>query len=242
MLLKFLGLLPMPFGMRTETKAIFTATILCSLAVGLNAAPAAGFRVAPTPHPHPGNGGHPGGQPQLAQNRNYSGAPARGEGAEAKKQQHGNRSEERQGKPDRNGAPNPDGSANAGPGNAGLNYGGPRTGTPGVDRRLEHQEARIDTGIRSGQLTGREVFRLQREETKVRAEQQAAKADGKVTVAERKELNRDLNALSRDIEKQKHDGDRRLPPTPPSLPPAPGAVPPTPDSVPPTPSEKPSTE
>ncbi len=76
---------------------------------------------------------------------------------------------------------------------------------PVVNARQQNQQARIAEGAKSGQLTGREAVRLQREERAVRTEERAYKADGKLTPAERKDLNQDLNKVSRDIYKQKHD-------------------------------------
>src|SRR5258706_15889069 len=75
----------------------------------------------------------------------------------------------------------------------------------GVNARQRNQQERIAEGAKSGQLTGREAVRLQREERAVRTEERAYKADGKLTPAERKDLNQDLNKVSRDIYKQKHD-------------------------------------
>ena len=256
--------------MRSETKAIYIASILGSLAVGLNAAPGGGPRVAHGPGAAPGNHGHQNVQPYQNQNGGPPGLPSRSGPNDPRNQQG---AERRQGhQPSTDGAASSAGSQGQRPhpGQAGQNSegqaqrpdqsqagqngytqnnggavrppGSPGSGayTPIVNQRTERQEARTEAGIRSGQLTGREVFRLQREEGKIRAERQTALADGKVTPQERKELNRDLNKLSRDIEKQKHDGDRRLPPTPPTLPPAPGSLPPTPSSTPPTPSAEPS--
>jgi Skp family chaperone for outer membrane proteins len=77
--------------------------------------------------------------------------------------------------------------------------------TPGIDKRQAMQQKRIDEGVKSGALTGREAERLQKREAKIEADKQAAKADGKVTAAERKKLNRELDSTSRAIHHQKHD-------------------------------------
>src|SRR5256885_1500448 len=90
---------------------------------------------------------------------------------------------------------------------------------PVVNARQHNQQERIAEGVKSGQLTGREAVRLQREERAVRVEERAYKADGKLTPAERKDLNQDLNKVSRDIYKQKHDAQTR--PVTPVAPPAP---------------------
>ena len=83
------------------------------------------------------------------------------------------------------------------------------TRDPAVNARQARQEGRIVQGVKSGELTGREAVRLQREERAVRVDERAFKADGKLTPAERKDLNQDLNKVSRDIYKQKHDAQVR---------------------------------
>jgi len=76
---------------------------------------------------------------------------------------------------------------------------------PGVNARQRQQQERIGQGLKSGQLTGAEATRLEREERAVRVEERAYKADGKLTPGERKDLHQDLNKVSRDIYNQKHD-------------------------------------
>jgi len=76
---------------------------------------------------------------------------------------------------------------------------------PGVNARQRQQQERIGQGLKSGQLTGAEATRLEREERGVRVEERAYKADGKLTPGERKDLHQDLNKVSRDIYNQKHD-------------------------------------
>jgi polyhydroxyalkanoate synthesis regulator phasin len=90
---------------------------------------------------------------------------------------------------------------------------------PGVNARQVRQQERIGQGIKSGELTGKEAVRLEREERAVRVEERAYKADGKLTPAERKDLHQDLNKVSSDIYKQKHDGQTR-PVTPPATTPS----------------------
>lgn len=77
--------------------------------------------------------------------------------------------------------------------------------TPGVDKRQARQEHRIDQGIASGALTGRETRRLEREQAVINQAEDKAKADGSVTAAERKRLHKMQNHASRDIRRQKHD-------------------------------------
>jgi hypothetical protein len=79
------------------------------------------------------------------------------------------------------------------------------TNTPNIDRREAKQQQRIDNGVNSGQLTGKETQNLERRESKIEADKQAAKADGKVTGAERRKLKREENRASRAIYKKKHN-------------------------------------
>jgi hypothetical protein len=83
------------------------------------------------------------------------------------------------------------------------------TNTPRVDARQQHQQARINQGVASGALTGREAHRLQREQRAIRHAETHAKADGVVTAGERARLHRMQNQASRDIHHQKHDRQRR---------------------------------
>ena len=80
---------------------------------------------------------------------------------------------------------------------------------PGVNARQHNQQARIRQGVRSGELTGHEARKLEREERGIRREERQYKSDGQLTRAERKDLHQDLNHVSRDIHAQKHDGQER---------------------------------
>lgn len=77
--------------------------------------------------------------------------------------------------------------------------------TPGIEKRLDNQERRIEQGEKSGALTTREAGRLEAREAKTEADLAAAKSDGKVTKAERKHLHHKLNRDSHAIHRQKHD-------------------------------------
>ncbi len=82
--------------------------------------------------------------------------------------------------------------------------------TPGIDKRLDNQDKRIEQGEKSGTLTPREANRLESRETKTQADLAAAKSDGKVTKDERKDLHQELNHDSRAIHRQKHDRQHDL--------------------------------
>ena len=84
-----------------------------------------------------------------------------------------------------------------------------QTATPGITERQENQKARIEQGVKSGQLTHREAARLRAEQRSIRAEKRLAKADGVVTPAERAKIRRDQRRASRDIYRQKHDAQTR---------------------------------
>jgi hypothetical protein len=77
--------------------------------------------------------------------------------------------------------------------------------TPRVDAREHRQQHRIHQGIRSGELTAKEVARLEAEQARIRVYEARAKADGHVTTYERARLNRELNQSNRRIHRQKHD-------------------------------------
>jgi len=83
-----------------------------------------------------------------------------------------------------------------------------QTATPNLDKREAKQQARIDQGVASGQLTPREAARLEKREGKLAANEQAAKADGVVTRKERRRLQRQANRDSAAIYRQKHDAQK----------------------------------
>ena len=82
---------------------------------------------------------------------------------------------------------------------------GANVATPRVDRREARQEHRIANGIRSGQLTRREAFRLERGEARINRMQWRSEADGRVTPRERVRLSRALDRESRRIYRLKHN-------------------------------------
>jgi hypothetical protein len=83
------------------------------------------------------------------------------------------------------------------------------TNDPGVNQRQRNQQARIQQGVKSGELTRPEVRRLEAEQRHIRREEAWYKADGQLTAAERADLHRDLNKANRDIYHQKHDAEKR---------------------------------
>ncbi len=92
---------------------------------------------------------------------------------------------------------------------AGVSYGAGAMKTPLVKRRQVHQQKRIIQGVKSGQLTLREFYKLEKEQRKIQKEKKRFASDGVITRKERAKLHRDLNRASKHIFIQKHDRQRR---------------------------------
>ena len=73
-------------------------------------------------------------------------------------------------------------------------------------RRETRQQARIDQGDDSGQITAREYQRLEREQGRIEAHRQRAWSDGVLTPGEACRLTREQNRASRHIWRAKHNG------------------------------------
>ena len=82
---------------------------------------------------------------------------------------------------------------------------------PGINARLRHQDARVDQGDASGQLTRRESRRLSRRDARIAG--QAARDrylhNGHLTAGEHRRLNRELNRTSHAIYRKKHNDRTR---------------------------------
>ena len=83
------------------------------------------------------------------------------------------------------------------------------TSDPGVNARQANQHARIQQGVRSGELTRRETRHVREEQRDIRQLERAYKSDGKLTRAERADLHHEQNQASREIRRQKHDRQER---------------------------------
>jgi uncharacterized membrane protein YebE (DUF533 family) len=79
------------------------------------------------------------------------------------------------------------------------------TSTKRIDQRQENQEQRIQKGTQSGQLTGKEAARLEKDQARIRKMEDKAAADGKVTPKERARIERAQDKQSRRIHREKHD-------------------------------------
>jgi len=76
-----------------------------------------------------------------------------------------------------------------------------------INHRQQHQQKRIVQGIRSGELTARETYRLGREQYQIkRMEARFRRSGDGLSYREGIKLQRALNKSSRHIYKQKHDG------------------------------------
>ncbi|NVJ24774.1 MULTISPECIES: hypothetical protein [Myxococcus] len=79
-----------------------------------------------------------------------------------------------------------------------------------AERRQATQQARIIDGVKSGELTGREAVRLERQHHAIQRElRQARRDDGRLDARERVRINREQNRLDRRIARQKHDAQSR---------------------------------
>ena len=85
-----------------------------------------------------------------------------------------------------------------------------QTSTPNIDQRQANQQQRIDQGVKSGQLTGKEAARPEKGQEHVQKVEDKAKADGVVTKKERARIQQAENVQSRHIARQKHDRQRDM--------------------------------
>jgi hypothetical protein len=86
-----------------------------------------------------------------------------------------------------------------------------QSATPRVDQRQINQETRIQQGVASGALSGKEAAKLEKGQAKVQAKEDKAKADGKVTARERAKLAKAQDRQSKRIYKEKHDKQKKEP-------------------------------
>jgi hypothetical protein len=77
-----------------------------------------------------------------------------------------------------------------------------------VQRNINQQQ-RIEQGVKSGQLTNREVGKLEGGQSRVTRDEARAGANGHVSASEQQRIQRDENRQSKGIYKQKHDKQTR---------------------------------
>lgn len=79
-----------------------------------------------------------------------------------------------------------------------------------INQRQRHEQHRIYNGVRSGQLTQREAYRLERQQAHIARYEARSRADGPgLTPRERYRLERMQDRASRNIYHQRHDGQGR---------------------------------
>ncbi len=79
----------------------------------------------------------------------------------------------------------------------------------GIKKEQCEQQARIEQGVRSGELTRKEAIRLEAQQALINHHKHLAKADGVVTPQERAFIRHEQRRADRNIAVQKHDGDSR---------------------------------
>ena len=82
--------------------------------------------------------------------------------------------------------------------------------TPHIRHQQVCEQKRIYNGVRTGELTPRELSRLEMQQAKIRHDKRYAKADGVVTPYERTVIRTEQARASRNIYRQKHDGANRF--------------------------------
>ena len=77
-----------------------------------------------------------------------------------------------------------------------------------ADRQIRQQK-RIHQGIRSGELTRREVGRLEKQQLKIQRHKKRAWRDGTLTPRERVRMERGQNRASKSIYRMKHNNIKK---------------------------------
>jgi hypothetical protein len=77
-----------------------------------------------------------------------------------------------------------------------------------IDQRQDHQQDRIERGIRSGEITRSEAYRLEQGERAIDRAQSRARSDGVVTSQERARIDRMTDRQGREIYRQGHDNQQ----------------------------------
>jgi len=76
---------------------------------------------------------------------------------------------------------------------------------PGIQRRMQNMEQRIDQGVKSGALTPKEAGKLEAEQARIQQAESRMKSDGNLTGQERQKLHNMQDRSSNHIYRQKHD-------------------------------------
>jgi hypothetical protein len=78
-----------------------------------------------------------------------------------------------------------------------------------INQRERRQQRRIADGVRDGELTRREVRKLEKEQARIHRREAKAKSDGEFTAKERAKIRKQQKKASRHIYKEKHDKQDR---------------------------------
>ena len=79
-----------------------------------------------------------------------------------------------------------------------------------INQRQDRQQQRIFRGVANGELTGREFYRLERQQGRIAGFEARSRADGNgLNWRERYRLERMQDRASRNIYRQKHDRQDR---------------------------------
>ncbi len=74
-----------------------------------------------------------------------------------------------------------------------------------IGYRQDRQQARIERGVRTGQITPREASRLQRQQARIGRATYRAGRDGRLSYGERRRIQARQNRASRNIYRQRRD-------------------------------------
>ena len=78
-----------------------------------------------------------------------------------------------------------------------------KTHDPKIVERFEHQQTRIDEGVKKGSLTTEEAALVQDNLNRIKADEEKLKAAGELTPKEKERLNHKLDLNSEMIKKEK---------------------------------------
>lgn len=92
---------------------------------------------------------------------------------------------------------------------AAMLMGNTMLGQSTINQRERRQQKRIGEGVKNGDLTRKEVRKLEREQVRIHAAEAKAKSDGKFSAKERARIQTRQNKASHHIYKQKHDNQER---------------------------------
>jgi len=85
-----------------------------------------------------------------------------------------------------------------------------KTHDPKIVERFEHQQKRIDDGVKKGSLTTEEAALVQDNLNRIKAEEAKLKAAGQLTPKEKESLSHKLDLNSEMIKKEKKNAIRHI--------------------------------